>query len=240
MGRTMNRIRFGAKLPGNHHRLLPRVQTIPPPPWSTGPALQNSGQDPGEPAAREPGECRAGRWPAGQVHSATPGRCSGSAPGLCPPLLLCPPEVPERWLHARDSLCPSGSAVGSQYTCSSPTAGPPERAWGPKVQRGLSGLIRRLRVWGSLPRVRVKVKGGALVSKGTVYAEAGDQASMKSHPSPEWWARGPGSRGAAPPLSSALRPPRIKTPTPVRRKTGPAEVAVGPVCSCHPQPHKLP
>lgn len=155
-------------------------------------------------------------------------------PGLCPPLLLCPPEVPGRWLHARDSLCPSGSAGGSRYICSSPTAGPPERAWGPKVQRGLSGLVRRLQVWGSLPRVSVKVKGGALVSKGTVHAEARDQASTKSHPSPEWWARGPGSWGAAPPLPSALRPPRIETPTPVRRKTGPAEVAVRPVCSCHP------
>lgn len=48
-------------------------------------------------------------------------------------------------------------------------------------------------MWGSLPRVRVKVKGGALVSKGTVHAEAGDQASTKFHPSPEWWASGPGS-----------------------------------------------
>lgn len=46
---------------------------------------------------------------------------------------------------------------------------------------------------GSLPRVRVKVKGGAVVSKGTVSAEAADQASTKFHPSPEWWASGPGS-----------------------------------------------
>lgn len=48
-------------------------------------------------------------------------------------------------------------------------------------------------MWGSLPTVRVKVKGGALVSKGTVHAEAGDQASTKFHSSPEWWASGPGS-----------------------------------------------
>lgn len=165
---------------------------------------------------------------AAQCH---PRWCPGSAPGLCPPLLLCPLEVPRRWLHARDSLCPSGSAGGSRYTCSSPTAGPPESLGSQSPKRTIRAGQGAASV-GILPRVRVKIRGGALVSKGTVHAEAGDQASTKSHPSPERWERGPGSWGAAPPLSSALRPP-------VRRKTGPAEVAVRPVCSCHPQPHKL-
>lgn len=65
-------------------------------------------------------------------------------------------------------------------------------------------------MWGSLPRVRVKVKGGALVSKGTVHTEARDQASTKSHPSPEWWARGPGSWRAAPPFPLPLGLPESR------------------------------
>lgn len=111
------------------------------------------------------GSALAGRWPAGRVHRATPDG-SRECPGLCPLLLLCPPEVSGRWLHARDSLCPSGSAGVHNTPAHSPLLDH-LRELSPKVQRGLSGLVRRLKVCGSLPRVRVKVKGGAVVSKGT-------------------------------------------------------------------------
>ena len=114
-------------------------------------------------------------------------------PGLCPPLLLCRPEVPGRWLHARDSLCPSGSAGGSWYTCSSPTAGPPERAWGPKARRGLSGLVRGLQCGGPCLGSGSRSRAGLWFPKGPSMLRPGTKPARSPTP-----AQSGGQGGRAP------------------------------------------
>ena len=137
------------------------------------------------------------------------------------------------------SVCQGGSAGCSAVCLLIPNAGPPKGAtvgvWGPQSPKrkggGGSGGCEC-----GVSRPRVRIRGGALVSKGTVHGEARDQESTQSHPGPERLGRGTG-------LPRGPRSPSLPLPSPLApmgRLRGPAGWLSGQSTHTAPLPHKEP